>query len=36
MEEEKREIKEPLHKQLTMDVGKTKYTASLHLQDVSL
>ena len=34
MEEEKREIKEPPHKQLIMDTGKTKYTVSLHLSKV--
>ena len=26
MEEEKRVIKEPQHKQLIMDIGKTEYT----------
>ena len=30
MEEEKRVIKEPQHKQLIMDIGKTKYTVNLH------
>lgn len=28
MEEEKRELKAPPHKQLIMDIGKTKYTVS--------
>ena len=32
MEEEKREIKESQHKQLVMDIGKTKYTANLHFK----
>ncbi len=31
MEEEKREIKELPHKQLIMDIGKTKYIVNLHL-----
>ena len=29
MEEEKRVIKESQHKQLVMDIGKTKYTVNL-------
>ena len=32
MEEEKRVIKESQHKQLVMDIGKTKYTANLHFK----
>ena len=32
MEEEKRVIKEPQHKQLIMDIGKTKYTVNLHFK----
>ncbi len=32
MEEEKREIKTPPHKQLIMDIGKTKYTVNLHFK----
>ncbi len=32
MEEEKREIKELQHKQLIMDIGKTKYTVNLHFK----
>ena len=28
MDEEKRVIKEPQHKQLIMDIGKTKYTVN--------
>ena len=32
MEEEKRVIKESQHKQLVMDIGKTKYTVNLHLK----
>ena len=31
-EEEKRVIKEPQHKQLIMDIGKTKYTVNLHFK----
>ena len=34
MEEEKRVIKEPQHKQLIMDIGKTKYTVNLHFKQV--
>ena len=30
MEEEKRVIKEPQHKQLIMDIGKNEYTVNLH------
>ena len=32
MEEEKREIKELPHKQLIMDIGKTKHTVSIHFK----
>ena len=32
MEEEKRVIKEPQHKQLIIDIGKTKYTVNLHFK----
>ena len=32
MEEEKRVIKEPQHKQLIMDIGKTKYAVNLHFK----
>ena len=32
MEEEKRKIKELAHKQLIMDIGKTKYTVNLHFK----
>ena len=32
MEEEKRELKTPPHKQLIMDIGKTKYTVNLHFK----
>ena len=32
MEEEKRVIKESQHKQLVMDIGKTKYTVNLHFK----
>jgi len=32
MEEEKRVIKEPQHKQSIMDIGKTKYTVNLHFK----
>ncbi|POY44804.1 hypothetical protein C3007_03270 [Avibacterium gallinarum] len=32
MEEEKRVTKEPSHKQLIMDIGKTKYTVNLHFK----
>jgi len=32
MEEEKRVIKGPQHKQLIMDIGKTKYTINLHFK----
>lgn len=32
MEEEKRVIKESHHKQLVMDIGKTKYTVNLHFK----
>ncbi|ORC18839.1 transposase [Rothia nasimurium] len=32
MEEGKREIKAPPHKQLIMDIGKTKYTVNLHFK----
>ena len=32
MEEEKRVIKEPQHKQLIMDIGKSKYTINLHFR----
>ena len=32
MEEENREIKAPLHKQLIMDIGKTKYTVNLYFK----
>ena len=32
MEEEKREIKTPPHKQLIMDIGKIKYTVNLHFK----
>ena len=32
MEEEKRVIKEPQHKQLIMDIGKSKYTINLHFK----
>lgn len=32
MEEEKRETKELPHKQLIMDIGKTKYTVNLHFK----
>ena len=32
MEQEKREIKELSHKQLIMDIGKTKYTVNLHFK----
>ena len=32
MEEEKRVIKGPQHKQLIMDIGKTKYTVNLHFK----
>ena len=30
MEEEKREIQVPPHKQLIIDIGKTKYTVDLY------
>lgn len=32
MEEEKRVTKEPSHKQLIMDIGKTKYTVNLYFK----
>lgn len=32
MEEEKRDIKKLQHKQLIMDIGKTKYTVNLHFK----
>lgn len=32
MEEEKRVKEEPQHKQLIMDIGKTKYTVNLHFK----
>ena len=32
MEEEKRVTKGPQHKQLIMDIGKTKYTINLHFK----
>lgn len=32
MEEEKRVIKESQHKQLVMDIGKTKYTVNLYFK----
>ena len=32
MEEEKRVIKESPHKQLVMDIAKTKYTVNLHFK----
>ena len=32
MEEEKRVIKKPQHKQLIMDIGKSKYTINLHFK----
>jgi len=32
MEQERREIKELSHKQLIMDIGKTKYTVNLHFK----
>ena len=32
MEEEKRKIQVPPHKQLIMDIGKTKYTVNLHFK----
>ena len=32
MEEEKREIKEASHKQLIIDIGKTKYIVNLHFK----
>ena len=32
MEEEKREIQASPNKQLTMDIGKTKYTVNLHFK----
>ena len=32
MEEEKRVIKETQHKQLIMDIGKSKYTINLHFK----
>ena len=32
MEEGKRVIKEPQHKQLIMDIGKSKYTINLHFK----
>ena len=32
MEEKKRVIKEPQHKQLIMDIGKSKYTINLHFK----
>ncbi len=32
MEEEKRVIKEPPHKQLIMNIGKTKYTVNLNIR----
>ena len=32
MEEEKRVREEPQHKQLIMDIGKTKYTVNLHFK----
>lgn len=32
MEEEKREIQAPPHKQLIMDIGKKKYTVNLHFK----
>lgn len=32
MEEEKRKIQAPPHKQLIMDIGKTKYTVNLHFK----
>ena len=32
MEEEKRVIKESQHKQLVMDIGRTKYTVNLHFK----
>ena len=32
MEEEKRKIKEREHKQLIMDIGKTKYTVNLYFE----
>lgn len=35
MEEEKRDIKKLQHKQLIMDIGKTKYTLNLHFKQGS-
>ena len=32
MEEERRKIQVPPHKQLVMDIGKTKYTVNLHFK----
>ena len=32
MEQEKREIKELPHKQLIMDIGKTKYTVNIYFK----
>lgn len=32
MEEEKRKIQAPPHKQLIMDIGKTKYTVNLYFK----
>ncbi|HEL0784300.1 TPA: transposon-encoded TnpW family protein [Streptococcus equi subsp. zooepidemicus] len=32
MEEVKRKIQAPPHKQLIMDMGKTKYTVNLHFK----
>jgi len=32
MEEEKRKIQTTPHKQLIMDIGKTKYTVNLHFK----
>ena len=32
MEEEKRKIQATPHKQLIMDIGKTKYTVNLHFK----
>ena len=32
MEEEKRDIKKLQHKQLIMDIGKTKYSVNLHFK----
>lgn len=34
MEEEKRDIKKLQHKQLIMDIEKTKYTVNLHFKKV--